>query len=645
MMGDLLGTALCLAAGAALSVVMGQDANWDLLNYHLYNGYTFLQGGFTADLLPTGLQSYLNPLLDALYAGLALGPLRDAPRILAAVTGLWYGVALVLTARLATLLYADRILAAAAFAMAVTGAAMISQVGTVTGEVQAAVVMMAGLLIMLKGSALPRTAWGGLLFGVAAGLKLTAAAFAPAALLAAISLSRAPRTMRRWIGAGLLFSGAWIGGLALADGWWGSMLARRFGNPVFPLFNGVFRSPFYPPASLLDDRFFPHTISQWLAYPLFWALQKVALVSELPLQDPRLAVALILVTLTIVSWRTLEPVPRALLVFFGIGYATWLMTSSILRYAIMLEVAGGLLAPLLLTRLIKPIVQAKLLPLPGLVLASVVLAFTRYPATMRIPYAAQAMQANTVAIPADTLLVLTFRSPVSYLVPLLSRQGGLQVINVGDTVLEARGWRLHDDMVRMIHDHAGPIRVLTAGNPIYEFPELAEIGLSPKLEQCQAIDSNFAAAGAATAQLCVGRKEEPRTLTDPFWAQASAQYRTLVQVDDGSQRMIGAAYLKAAGPAARGTRLVDWTDLLWSGVGSDHRTIPGHFDAGSLYILPQSSAPIVADRLDPERDLLTQIDGYLVLAPGWLDRVAGVRPKTPCPPPDSNRHACYGLGF
>ena len=66
---------------------MGQDANWDLLNYHLYNGFAFLHSRSARDLLPTGLQSYLNPVLDALYAGLALGPLRDTPRVLAAVTG------------------------------------------------------------------------------------------------------------------------------------------------------------------------------------------------------------------------------------------------------------------------------------------------------------------------------------------------------------------------------------------------------------------------------------------------------------------------------------------------------------------------------------------------------------------------------
>ncbi len=64
----------CLALAAIVSARLGQDANWDLLNYHLYNGAALLRGRFDQDLLAAGMQSYLNPLLDALYAGLALGP-------------------------------------------------------------------------------------------------------------------------------------------------------------------------------------------------------------------------------------------------------------------------------------------------------------------------------------------------------------------------------------------------------------------------------------------------------------------------------------------------------------------------------------------------------------------------------------------
>lgn len=613
---NLAGLAFCLAVGAALSWALGQDANWDLLNYHLYNGFAFLHGRFARDLLPTGMQSYLNPLVDALYAGLALGPLREAPRVLAAVTGLWYGAVVFLAARLAMLLYPDRLLAAAAAALGVTGAATISQVGSTTEEVQVAALMLGGLLVMLRGSAGLRIAAGGLLFGLAAGLKLTSAAYAPAALLAAMSLHGDSRSLRRVATAGALFSCGWIGGFAIADGWWAAMLIIRFGSPTFPMFNGLFRSPLYPFASVIDGRFFPHGAWQWLFYPLSWAFERTASVNEAPLRDPRLAAALCLASASL-SRPLREPIPRAMVVFFGAGYVAWLTTSSILRYAVVLEVVAGLLAPLLLARLVGPLLGPRSLRVAATVATVSILATTRYPATFRVPYGAGVLFAEPVDIPTDTLLVLTFRAPVSYLVPLLPRQDSLQVVNVGNTVLEARGFGLHDRMVGMIRDHAGPIRVLTAGDPGSGFPELGEMGLSPKLEGCHVVYSNFAAAGADAAQLCVGRKAPPRTLASPFWAQAALRYRTLVQIGDASHDLVGTAYLEAAGPASRGTRLIDWTDLLWSGVGSVHTALPEHFDAASLYVLPQAGLLAAANRIDAGRDLLAQIDGLFVVAPGW----------------------------
>ena len=81
----------CLSFGALLSVLRGQDANWDLKNYHLYNAWAWLHGRLALDLAPAGLQSFFNPLLDMPYFLLGTGPLQHWPRLLAGVQGLWYG--------------------------------------------------------------------------------------------------------------------------------------------------------------------------------------------------------------------------------------------------------------------------------------------------------------------------------------------------------------------------------------------------------------------------------------------------------------------------------------------------------------------------------------------------------------------------
>ena len=72
---------ICLAIGATASVLMGQDANWDLRNYHLYNPFALLHGRLWRDLMPAGPQSYFNPLLDVPYYVLAVGPLAAWPRM------------------------------------------------------------------------------------------------------------------------------------------------------------------------------------------------------------------------------------------------------------------------------------------------------------------------------------------------------------------------------------------------------------------------------------------------------------------------------------------------------------------------------------------------------------------------------------
>lgn len=54
-----------------VSMQLGQDANWDLRNYHWYNPYAFLNGKIGVDLNPGQFQSYFNPTIDLLYYGLA----------------------------------------------------------------------------------------------------------------------------------------------------------------------------------------------------------------------------------------------------------------------------------------------------------------------------------------------------------------------------------------------------------------------------------------------------------------------------------------------------------------------------------------------------------------------------------------------
>ena len=49
------------------SIYLGMERQWDTLNYHIYNPYAFLTGRMNIDIMPAGIQSYFNPLLDIPY--------------------------------------------------------------------------------------------------------------------------------------------------------------------------------------------------------------------------------------------------------------------------------------------------------------------------------------------------------------------------------------------------------------------------------------------------------------------------------------------------------------------------------------------------------------------------------------------------
>src|SRR5690349_200694 len=101
--GGLLESALIVILACCLSLRLGQDANWDLMNYHLSSPFGLLNGRLAVDLAPVGLQSYLNPLLDLPYYLLSRHVLPDMPRLVTFLAGIPFGLLLIVVLRIARL--------------------------------------------------------------------------------------------------------------------------------------------------------------------------------------------------------------------------------------------------------------------------------------------------------------------------------------------------------------------------------------------------------------------------------------------------------------------------------------------------------------------------------------------------------------
>lgn len=461
----------CLIAGALLALSLGQDANWDLRNYHLYNAWAWLAGRGSIDIGAAGLQSWFNPVLDLPYYLLATGPLQHAPRWLAALQGLWFGLLAFLVFRVAAAVARlqrrrfDRF-DAIAVAIGATGTMAVSQTGLTTNELPTACLVLGGIVLFLR--ALERSAgpaWrtlllAGLCAGVAAGLKPTAIVYPVAAgFAAAAALRPRPLAVRGFLALAL---GSGIGFL-LAYGWWGWHLYQSVGNPVFPMFNQWFHSPWAPATPMTDARFLPRDWGQWLTYPFYWLRRNLALVTEARFADPRYALAFLAVLALPVSrlWRRgrapAEPALVFLAAFWALAYVQWLGLFSILRYAVPLEALSGVLVFGVLRHAWpgqneSPSGAAR----RGMwVCVLLCLGLTHYPNWGRVPFSRQPVEVTAPRLPAHSLVMLV-GMPLAYLPPLLPQEAGVRYVGLNWFTEATRGFRLYDTVEETVRTHRGP---------------------------------------------------------------------------------------------------------------------------------------------------------------------------------------------
>jgi len=418
----LLAVLACAGFGCA-ALWLGMDANWDLRNYHFYNGWRLLNGLVGRDVLVAQPPSFYNPLLDVPYAW-------AVERVPAKVIGFALGAAHGLNAVLLFAI-AQRLLrpanpwAAAVLALAgATGAGGLSELGTVFYDNILSVGVLASVLVVvarwevLAEAPLGRAARSALVAGVpvglAFGLKQPVVLFC-AGLAAAFLLvpGRGP-WLALWcgLGAGL--------GFALTGGYWAWHLWQSTGNPLFPYFNQFFASPWGLAQSYRDRAYLPASL--WDAVTLGFRYPfNPRVAGEAWNVDFRLFALLALLPLAF--RRAADPLARPapiawLLAAALVSYALWLALFSIYRYVIALEMLAPILAVALLGKL--PAGRRLRVAVAGTMVA--VLMATTDPGTwLRVPWRERAIEANVPPVEPSALVLVTGHEPLSFLVPLFPK--------------------------------------------------------------------------------------------------------------------------------------------------------------------------------------------------------------------------------
>jgi hypothetical protein len=356
--------AFCLPAAicAAWTVSAGKDVSWDLLNYHYYLPFELLAGRLEQDFFAASAQSYLNPIgYLPFYLMVSAGWHSVLASIVLAVAhSLSIALLYLLAWRLfAHLLGRDRaILSCLATALGAATAVFWATVGSSFLDPLLVPPMLCGLLLLLDEARRParRALLAGTLFGAAAALKYSNAIFVLAALPLALAIPGVSGSSRLRACLGYVAGAALA--LGVLAGPWLALMMREFGNPVFPLMNAWFKSPYAPAVNLIGERFTPQDLLTALTFPLRMVALDRALYSETFAPDIRLA-ALLAALIALPALAARRGAPGALrgtdwrvLAFFAAGSVLWLASSANGRYGMIVLLLAGVCLARVIERLL-----------------------------------------------------------------------------------------------------------------------------------------------------------------------------------------------------------------------------------------------------------------------------------------------------
>jgi hypothetical protein len=467
-----LALAACILAAGGASLALGQDANWDLRNYHFHNPWALLNGRWRIDLAPAQVQSFYNPLGDLPFYFLAS---TLTPRGVALAMAIPAGLSAFFLAKIAALLFAAPegarrwVAIASAVAIGVTGAAAISLLSSTMNDWNSTVFVIASLYVALRGES---PGWAGFLMGCAAGLKLAYAPYAVGLVVALMTYGTPRERLRRALRAGAF---AFLGWLTLG-GAWSAFLWSEYGNPFFPYFNGIFRSEQWLPQSYDDTRLGPRNLLQWLAFPLYFSRGAFYLVADASFRDYRLAatwviglVALVWVCVERKRAAALPAAWRVIIVMTLVSYLAWLLLMRHYRYALPLEMLSGLL----IAGAVHFAFRER--PTSGMVLlvllAALLVVSTRKMPLGRVEFGTRFVDVTLPAVEAGALIVMPGNHAMSYTAPFFPADARLvslenNYLRIGQQSGLARRAE------SMIQSHQGPLYLLEA---VGAWPESATV--------------------------------------------------------------------------------------------------------------------------------------------------------------------------
>ncbi len=413
------------------------DRNFDRRNAYDYNVWALLENRYSQDWMPSGLGSYLNPIVNIPAYLIGLMPI---------IFSFLYGIMFLIIylhfiLKILDLIDSEGVLKIrrnrVAFALISSASPLfLSELGTAMSGYTSSIFVVIGIYFFLKGikhKSKRNFLISGLLIGLGIHFKLVNVG----ALLAIIPCFI-------FVGGKKLISFAHfilgIIGTSVFFLPWYVFVYLKFNNPVFPLFNGVFNSPYYPNVNFKDQRWAldsPEKFLQLLSG--LWA----RINTEIPAFDLRIFLVSALVIILIANSKMVfeklstDKTDLVILIWFLLFTIIWVKTSFIARYFM----TGELMIVVVFFILSKLLLDKSLFARSGfLVIATVIVS------VMQVPnwntWQEQFLNGNTsisevdkrwqfpkdVTVPANSQ-ILTLGEPISYIFKYFPSD--VKFINVG----------------------------------------------------------------------------------------------------------------------------------------------------------------------------------------------------------------------
>jgi len=426
--------AVLLAIG--FSLFLGQDASWDLRNYHYYNPHAWITNRGALDIAPAQMQSYFSPFADTVYYKLVKAGFSSG--VIGAVLAIPVAISLFFLGMISVQILppeAGRFPVFAILVLAATGSSGFPVIGTTISEWHVTALFTASIWIAIRYNVALRLnlknnnlkdknsipiyfniLWFicGFLGGAGVGLKLTGGSYAIGLALMCLSMCGIFKSHLKYF-VFLCIGG--VIGFIFTFSYWGFEIWSKFGNPLFPIYNNIFKSPMASLQSYVDARYAVKSIWELLSLP-YRLMSENWLVSEMIQRDWRLALGL-----SGVIWLSFSPVKnlkeqRALwlpiFVFCISSYLIWAGLWGIYRYAETLEIIMSLS---IISCVMKIIPNWKNLAV--FLVSFIIIITTKYPDWGRLPHGKPAVLSTIPDLPSGSMVVIASVEPISYIVPSL----------------------------------------------------------------------------------------------------------------------------------------------------------------------------------------------------------------------------------